>query len=145
MKKIIQLILISSLSLIVFLTTSGFYVFEHHCLHSGTVQSSVLWDSNDCHLNHSQTKSDLLNWNPEGCCKLIKLYYKLESSFEKIEHQKICNPIIIEKQYTQLEKDYIPVLEKDFRLDYAINAPPIIRKLFVFITTQQLKLSPPLC
>jgi hypothetical protein len=145
MKRIIQLILVSLLSLIVFLTTSGFYVFEHHCLHSGTVRSSVLWDFIDCHLDHSQTKSDLLSLNSERCCKLIKLYYKLESSFEKTEHQEICNPIIIEKQYPQLEMDYIPVLEKEFRLDYAINAPPIIRKLFVFITTQQLKLSPPVC
>ena len=148
-KQIIRTILSFILIGVIFFTTSGFYVFEHHCNHMQSIQTSVLVEMNCCNEfglgnmfaahTHSQQTCDA-----NACCKTTKTFKKLESQFELPSTQTFQHFefsilfFIIEKAVAEVE------IEKSFNFDYASNAPPIFGKQFIYYT-HQLKLAPPAC
>lgn len=149
MKKLIQKIVVSILSLIVFVTTSGFYTFQHRCIHDSDVQNSIFLELNCCHqysLGHIfSTHVSVLTIDQANCCKTESNYYKLNSPFEenvskKIQHSFERNPVIKDIR----ENTHNIALHSTKHPAYAINGPPLIGKQFLFFV-HQLKLSPPVC
>ncbi len=149
MKKLIPKIWVSILSLMVFVSTSGYYTFHHHCSYYNNVQNSIFLEVDCCHnfaLGHIHEHSNHdLQFSKPTCCKTKSEYQKLNFPFEKIDFQK---PLIPVKLFAaidfenQLQNNIEEKLNNQYT--YPIKGPPLIGKQFLFFT-QQLKLSPPVC
>jgi hypothetical protein len=149
MKKIASKLLVVLLSLVVFVTTSGFSIFNHHCNYRKTTTTSVFLEVDCC--NHYSFGVKLkspdahdLSIDREACCKTNRVFHKIENPFEKNVQQKIEIPFETFNFSSLLENKVDEEFFDKIDLSYVANGPPLInRKLLFYIN--QLKLAPPSC
>ncbi len=143
MKLFIKGISVILLSLAVLFTTTGFYVFEHYCMHTGAVETALSLDRIDCD-HHGSGHSSNSQCEKGGCCKLISTFYKINSPFERSDTQKSVVIAVIHTLGLSSKGIENDTVIEDYHLNQNLKAPPLIRKQFLYLT-QQLKLAPPAC
>ncbi len=149
MKKIAKNMMIVLLSLIVFITTSGFSIFKHHCNHMNNNQNSIFLEYNCCHkftlgARFAQQGHNELTIDKEGCCKTHSSFLKNENPFQLSVVQQLEVPQDFEIILLNCEETLLELSTYNVDFNYDINGPPLIDKQFLFMV-HQLKLAPPSC
>ncbi len=161
MKNLVRKISSIILALAFLISSSGFFIYEHHCNTSNLSQISFLFEDFDCHDNH---ENDHLNCDNNtccdtsenntlsgkdtstkktNCCETKNHFYKIKSVFEK---PIIKNTVLVISKIIHLYKDLVNI--DDDKKDNNPDAKPDLKihlfsgKKLVFFLHQQ-KIAPP--